>query len=101
MYCGRLVVPTVLRKAERRVSQQDLESLVSKSNGRIGLHGDANLRKYVDNATNKSASSKITSEANLSRAKDIREFRRIKKIIVAKTELIMMIDDFVIEEIFN
>lgn len=99
MYSGRLVVPTVLRKAKKRVPQQDLESLVSKSNDRIGLHGGASLRKYVDDATRKLASSKIASEANLSRTRVIREFRRKKK-IVAKTELVMMTDDFV-EDIFN
>lgn len=75
LYCGRLV-PTVLRKAETRVPRQDLESLV-ESNGRIGLHGDASLRKYVElrRRDRKLASSKIASEANLSRARGTRELR--------------------------
>lgn len=65
-------VPTVLRKAQR-VSQQDLESLVSKFNGRIAFYGGASLRKHVnnnddDNEALDSAPSKIASEANFSRA---------------------------------
>lgn len=47
LYCGRLVVPTVFTKAETRVPQQDLESLVLKSNGRIVLHDDASLIKEI------------------------------------------------------
>lgn len=87
-YRGRFVVPTVLRKAERIVSQQDLESLVFKSNGRIAFYSDASLRKYVDDNgdddVTDSVPSKIASEANLSRAKGDRRLKEKKKLLRKK-----------------
>lgn len=87
-YRGRFVVPTVLRKAERIVSQQDLESLVSKSNGRIAFYSDASLRKYADDNgdddVTDSVPSKIASEANLSRAKGDRSLKEKKKLLQKK-----------------
>lgn len=91
LYRGRLVVPTVLRKATRRVPQQDLESLVPESNGRIDLHSDASLRKNVDGERGRRdsnpASSKIASEANLSRARGIRELGRKKDCLQNKRRI--------------
>jgi len=93
LYCGRLIVPTVLRKAETRVFQQDLESLVLESNGQIGLY--ASLRKYVGRRQ-KLASSKIASKANLSKTRAWE-----KKDCYLSIKLVIMIDDFVVEKIFN
>lgn len=101
MYRGRLVIPTAFRKAEKRVSQQDLESLVSKSNGRIGLHGDASLRKYVDGDD--------ATEIRHHRKSLVRRIFRGqetyeslgKKFVAKQTELVMTIDDFVGKKICN
>lgn len=87
---GRL--PTVLRNV-RRVSRQDLESLVSKkSNGRITSYsGGTSLRKKHindndDNEALDSAPSKIASEATFSRAtSDNDEFR--EKTFFAEKEI--------------
>lgn len=91
-YRERLVVPTVLRKAERVVSQQDLESLVFESNGRIAFYSDASLSKYVDGNDDDDhdddvtdpVPSKIASEANLSRARGDTSLRGKKKLLRKK-----------------
>lgn len=97
LYRGRLVIPTVLRKAERRLPQQDLESLVSESNGRIGLHGDANLRKYDATEIRHHRKSLVR---RIFRGQGAYESLR-KKFIAKQTELVMMIDDLVVKKIFN
>lgn len=65
MYRGRLVVFTVLRKARECLNKT--WKVLYKSNGWIVFYG-ASLRKYVDDDVIDPVSSKVASEANISRA---------------------------------
>lgn len=92
LYYGRLVVPTVLRKVGRRVPQQDLESLVSESNGRIGLQ---TVGDVIENQRHRKSLVR-----RIFRGQRSYESLRENRLFAKQTELVVTIDDLVVKKNF-
>lgn len=96
MYCGRLVVPTVLRKAETRVPQQDLESLV------LGFQWP-NRRRELEEVRRRRGRDwrhRNPPVREIFRGQGAFESVGEIKSVAKQTELVMTIDDFDAVEIF-